>query len=451
MNISESDAWIVDLDGLAHRLGEGRAEPVADPAALQGDKWVVSDLGGAMARFMTVEAPKAYAEVVARRRLQESGEAQEHTRLLTHWKRARGKTSTELYCTVAEGERLRVHEDRAHDDPHHHLLFSVHVLPYLLLNQQPKDRTVAVLFEHDRHVDILIGRAGQVLAASRVSSYGSGRAAKENLAESIASELRALVIGAKVTLNRILHFGWLLGEGADETERAGEQQRLREATWVGELGRTLQLPFETLPATVLKRSDDGFIVSAVPSLLRELTVSQASLPVVDRLQYQAQRLLPTVLAIAFGLTVLLFLTGVWFNTRAGLLDAEANRIERELTVATAKPEPVDPALGKMVTFVDGLARLREAPSWRELLKELHDAAEGRRIVFDQVTIEQDDAARIQLTLKGRVQELFDVASADFEAMAGRLRERGYGILSRELSTDVTELRFNLKLERGARP
>ncbi|MBF0262347.1 MAG: hypothetical protein HQL97_11005 [Magnetococcales bacterium] len=451
MNISESDEWIVDLDGLAHRLGDGRAEPVSDPAALQGDKWVVSDFGGAMARFMTVEAPLAYAEVVARRRLQESGEAQEHARLLTHWKRARGKTSTELYFTVAEGERLRLHEDRAHDDPHHHLLFSVHLLPYLLLNQQPKDRTVAVLFEHDRHVDILLGRSGQVLAASRISSYGSARVAKENLAESVASELRALVIGAQATLNRILHFGWLLGEGADETARAVEQQRLREAAWVGELGRILQAPSETLPATVLKCSDEGFVVSAIPALMRVMNVSQASSPVVDRLQYQAQRLLPNLLPVAFGLTVVLFLIGVWLNTRAGLLDAEANRLEREMTVATAKPETVDPALGKMVTFVDGLARLRASPSWHELLKELHEASDGRRIVFDQVTIEQDDAAKIQMSLKGRVQELFAVASADYEAMAARLRERGFQILSSELSTDVTELRFNLKLERGARP
>ncbi|MBF0418151.1 MAG: hypothetical protein HQL86_07885, partial [Magnetococcales bacterium] len=410
MNISESDAWIVDLDGLTHRLTYGRAEPLPDLSLIQGDTWIVSDFGGAMARFMTVEAPLAYAELVATRRLQESGEAQEHARLLTHWKRARGKTSTELYFTLVEGERLRLHEDRAHDDPNHQLLFSVHLLPYQLLRQQPKDRTVAVLFEHDRHVDILLGRAGQVLAASRISSYGSGRAAKENQAESVAQELRALLIGAQTRLNRIVHFGWLLGEGTDENERAAEQQHLQSALWCEEVGRILQVPCDILPAQILKRSDEGFVVSAIPSLMSSLKLSDTSSSPVDRLQYQAQRLLPNLLPFAFGLTVLLVLIGVWLNTKAALLDSEARRIDRELTVATTKPEPPDPALGKMVTFVDTLARLRETPSWQEMLKELHDALGGRKILFDQVMIEQEDPAKVQMTLKGRIAALFPVAS-----------------------------------------
>ncbi|MBF0417746.1 MAG: hypothetical protein HQL86_05795, partial [Magnetococcales bacterium] len=63
----------------------------------------------------------------------------------------------------------------------------------------------------------------------------------------------------------------------------------------------------------------------------------------------------------------------------------------------------------------------------------------------------DDPAKIQMQLKGRVQELFPVASGDFEAMAGRLREKGFRILASELATDVTELRFTLKLERESRP
>ncbi|MEO5346317.1 MAG: hypothetical protein H7834_08065 [Magnetococcus sp. YQC-9] len=448
MNISESDQWIVDIDGMAFRMGSGTAQPIADPSEIQGNKWILTDFNGTMARFMTVEAPLRYAEVVAQRRLLETGDAQEHARLLTHWKRARGKTSSELYFTVAEAERIRVYEDRAHDDPDHHLLFSVHALLYVCLRQQAKDPIIAVLFEHDRHVDILIGRSGQVLAASRVSSYGNSREAKENHAETVSQEILALLIGAQIKLDRIVYFSWLHGSDSDPAAQQAEQQRLQAAAWVEQLGRILHnTPFDLVPAQILQRPDQGFIVTALPTLLNGLKVADSSSPTNDRLQYQAQGMLPRLLPVALLVTIVLFFIGIWFNTKAGLLNSEAKRLDQELATSSTKPAPPDATLTRMVSFVDGLARLQVAPTIQQLLKELHDSLDGRRITFEHLTIEQDDQARIQMALKGIIQEPFPKASQDYEALIDRLREHHFRVQKSELTTDVSELRFILKLER----
>ncbi|MBF0340795.1 MAG: hypothetical protein HQL95_07510 [Magnetococcales bacterium] len=441
MKKSLLDEWIVDMDGAACRMRKGSAEPLEELSAVKGDKWLLSDFGGAMSRFLVVDAPAQFAEIVAQRRLQETGDAQEHARILTHWKRARGKRSTELFFTVVEGERFRAYEDQAHDDPDHHLLFSIHALMFACLRAHSKNRTVAVLFEHDRHVDLLLGRSGQVLAASRVSSYANTKDAKENQAETVAQELRGLLRDHPGRLEQILHFGWL--QGSDDPSSAPDPMATE---WAHALADNLQAPLLVLPAQTFATREQRFVVSSIPAVLEHLTVGDSSSPVQDRLQYQAKRLLSRTALAAVALVVLMLLSAGWWGMQAGRLNDQAKHLADPALMAALQVTPLDPAFQKSITFADNLSRLQRAPTLQTLFNDLSAAIQGR-IRVDQVLVEYDDRSKIQMTLKGRFQDPFPKASQDHEAFVANLKAHHFRVIKSDLSTDVNELQFTLKLER----
>ncbi|NGZ06425.1 MAG: hypothetical protein G8237_08715 [Magnetococcales bacterium] len=463
MKKSAQDQWIVDVDGVACHMQERAAVRVEEFAAVAGSKWIITDFAGAAARFLTVDAPARYAEVVAQRRLLESGDAREHARICTHWKRARGKTSTELFFTVVEGERLAAYEDRAHDDPDHHLLFSVHALLYACLRAFSKDKTIVVLFEHDRHVDLLLGRSGQVLAASRVSSYGVTREAKENQTDTVAQEIRALLAESQARLDEIIHFGWLIGSEEEEggkgrgvafsgqTRNADpmgvEQARLLAVEWGHNLGKNLNVPFRPLPGRTYTLEGRGFVVTSLPEALSHLTVADAVSSSVDRLRYQARQWLPMVLPVAVGIVALLFLMGLGLQLRAGLLSSEAERLETLKQRSPLKVAPLDSSYPKIVQFADQLLHLKNAPTLQALLHDLSRSVPGDRIGLDQVVVEYDERSKIQITLKGRIQAEFSQASQDHETLVANLIANRLRVVKSDLATDVTELLFTLKLER----
>ncbi|MBF0270791.1 MAG: hypothetical protein HQL98_01780 [Magnetococcales bacterium] len=483
MRKSLLDEWIVELDGATHRMHRRSAELLDDISTVKGNKWIFSDFGGAVPRFMTVEAPVKYAEIVTQRRLLESGDSEEHARVCTHWKRARGKTSTELFFTVVEGELYSAYEDRAHDDPDHHLLFSVNALLYACLRAFSKNKTVVVLFEHDRHVDLLVGRSGQALASSRVSSYGNTPEAKENQAETVGQEIRALFADLQGKPDLIVHFNWLAGveqedasltshsamsgktgfSGFGQTREASstatgwvgggeasslgkEQSRLMSAEWGHKLAKNFNVPFKPLKPRLFEMKDNAFVVSSIPEVLTYLSVADSSSPTLDRVRYQAQRLLPWATFITLLIVAGLYLGALALQRQATVLTEEANQLTDVKTMASLKVDLLDPGYQQMVAFSDNLNRLKAAPSLQGVLNDVSGSLKGK-IEFDQVQVEYDDHSKILMTLKGRIKEGFPQASQDHEAFIAGLTSRNYRVLKSDFSTDVAELQFTLKLER----
>lgn len=483
MKKSLLDELIVDVDGMPHLVRRRTAEMLETIATVKGNKWVVSDFGGVSPKYMTVEAPARYAEIVAQRRLLEMGEAGEHARICTHWKRARGKTSTELFFTVVEGDLYSAYEDRAFDDVNHHLLFSTHALLYACLREHSKNKTVLVMFEHDRHVDLLLGRSGQVLATSRVSSYAYTQEAKENQMDTVGQELKSMMMDMQGKLEMIVYFGWLMGEetesssatgssttgssgfssfGGGETKEAStstgwaatgestsmgkEQARLMSAEWAHKLAKSLEVPLKLLKPKMHDVRGNEFVVSSIPDAMSALTVADSSSPVMDRIQYQAQRSMPWVTLISLLMVSGLYLGGLWMQRQANLLADETLKYADVSMGATMKVDPVDPEFLKVVAFTDNISRLKTAPSLQGLLTDITSALSGK-MTFDQVIIEYDEHSKVTTTLNGRIKSGFAQASQEHETFITGLTSRNFRVVKSDFSTDVSELQFTLKLER----
>ncbi|MGD9210418.1 MAG: hypothetical protein PVI90_06555, partial [Desulfobacteraceae bacterium] len=90
----------VELDGQLFAYGNGRLSPLQEINDLSGNHYLITDLKQGISKAMTIEAPVRYVELMARRKLQESGEFEEPVTILTHWKKARGKNTTDIFFTA---------------------------------------------------------------------------------------------------------------------------------------------------------------------------------------------------------------------------------------------------------------------------------------------------------------------------------------------------------------
>ena len=64
MTQKASSVYIVELDGSKYRWTTGGMRPTKATDHQSGDRWLVTDMQRSVARFMTVEAPLKYADVV---------------------------------------------------------------------------------------------------------------------------------------------------------------------------------------------------------------------------------------------------------------------------------------------------------------------------------------------------------------------------------------------------
>ena len=186
-----SPSVILELDDRRYRLAGRRLEPISDAETVEGDKWIVSDFEGATPQVMTVDSPIRYVDAVIEKRLRESGALIGGSRVLTFRKRRRGSRATEAYFVSVPGALYARYAAAAEDDDEHRLLFAVPALLSRELDSLRSKRPVAIVFAHDRHVDVLVGDVRRTYGAFR-ASWHRASADRQRLIENLRDGLRRI-------------------------------------------------------------------------------------------------------------------------------------------------------------------------------------------------------------------------------------------------------------------
>jgi len=437
MKIASKDKLVVELDGDAFLVDGKQCRRVARPENVEGDKWVVTDFHGQPPRLMTVDSPPNYADLVLQRRLQESGEVDGQAQVFSHWKVRRGRNATDVLFTALSGSVYSTYADAATVDQYHHLLFSIGAVLYGCLKHFGASRTTAVLFEHDRHVDYVIGRGGKVVAASRVSTYSTAPEAKAGLEETLLAEIRNMEQSEGTPVEQVVYINWVL----DKPDEA-------KTPWLDPLVKTLGASLKMLKESSCALSVNERLTTSLPAAVRLLSVAQAVSPSPERNQYVAQRWAPAAAVVAAALVLGAFGVGTYYQAKASTLSRDAHQFQQAAGLADLSAKGVKtPDYSKTLKLATTLDHLRSAPSFEAMLSDL-SAARGTNMRLSHVHIGygKDDAATIEVS--GIVFNTFPQAKEDHLAFLARLRNKGYEVVKSTYSTDVQQLNFSVTLKRS---
>lgn len=473
MRKGRSDQIILQLDDELIALSGKRAFRPRSPAEPRGDKWFITDFGGVEGRVMQVDAPPKYASFVILRRLVENGELEQSDRVVIHWRQKRDRTSTEAFFTPLRADTLQDALREADDDPAQHLVFGLNSVLLAGVQEAAKKGVVALLFEHGRHVDLLIARNGQPLRASRMSAYSDE--AKAALAQSVETELRSVQAELRVELDSVVYAGWAFvreeglgssafgGDTTSDTSQSGgasiavgswasgagasalETQMGSE--WVRQMARDLEVQCTILPISRYEMGDGEALLTSLPALIERMPASQTLSPQPHYWAYAAQRSAPWVASVAWVGVAGLFSTTLWLQTEASAMDTEidqlATQVERDVREIPELPDDHD----TIVEFAAELERLRESPAIKDVLADLSGSA-GEGIRVRAVRMTYDDQLRASIRVEGRIRADFEEATNAHREFIDTMEGMGYRIEASDLRTDVDRLDFDVTFRTG---
>jgi hypothetical protein len=418
--IREARQYVVELDEATYLCSDDELEQIVDLKDVRGDTWFVTDFGKAIARTMTVEAPVKYAEIMVRKKLQEMGEFDEPISVINHWKRKKGKNATDIFFTAIPTrlyyrylEEIKAHEDSI-------LLFPLFSVLQGVLRRMRHPEPAAVIFQHSRFADLLIGTHKTVLYANRCVAFDTSEEQLSALWDTVRRDIAMLESEERIKVERVLLLKWI--DSAAEPEWPKENQR------------------EMLSMEDEKVSCNGrdHPVSFLKALGMNLGCRALS-PPAEKVSYYSARSLP-YLNIIFFLAILLCVVGyLAYDQKADSLEQQLLAAEGQIAGLQLEAPAQEMPYKETLSFAKDLARWRQVPSYKRVVSDISEAlAEGATVEVLKVDYARDV---VNIEVFGKMKDSFNLAYKGYQSFIDALTQKGYRVAESRLDTKIRESQF----------
>jgi hypothetical protein len=391
------------LDGeIIHRDGENLVQ-IDDLHDVQGDKWLVTDFQEGMSRVMTVEGPVKYAELLVRRKLQETGEFEEPVDIFTHWKKKRGKTTTDVFFTAVPSRLTNYYmvETGQHEDIT--LVFALYGVLWDMVCRTGSKAPVAVVLRHQRFAEVVVGSKDRVFFANRCVAFDTEKEQIDTLWETVKSDIEAVENEQRTTVGKIVHINMQLEQ----------------------ISHSVSLPL------VLEAQSAAKSISAFK----------------EKLCHYTKRWAPAVnLGMAFIVVVLLFgLIG--YRVDARQLRQRVEAVQKQIgQVRMSMPrETLRKDFDDLLKFIEQLDRNRNAPSYQQIVDDLTQTA-LKQLGLQHLKVDFG-SDRLRLALSGEIDAPFEDAHGGYQKFLSQMTARGYRVEESRFETQINKSQVLLKLSR----
>ena len=421
----EYKKYVIELDGSTYGfIGDG-LEKIIDLKDIGGDKWLVTDFQEAVSRTMTVEAEYKYVELVVRRKLQESGEFDEPVSIITHWKKKKGKNTTDIFFTAIPTRTYYKYIDQIREDQDSVMLFPLYsVLFGILKNIRTKD-PVAVVFQHDRFADLIIGTKTRVYYVNRCVAFDAEEEQIASLWDTVRTDIKAIESENRIKVTKVFSLTWIDSGALPEWPEDMETEFYSfEDTAVPFDGAIHNISF--LNAT---RMQSG--LGSISSLM-------------EKTFYYTKKSI-SYLNVILLLAVILLAGGYFrYHQKADqlheefmALDKKIDRIQLESPLAISKKR-----YENTLSFIRDLNFYRSAPSYKKIINDISDATSSDMKVSVLKMDYTDDEVCIEIF--GQIKAPFDIAYKGYQSFMGILRQNGYTVKESRFDTEIRDSQFLVK-------
>ena len=421
--------YIIELDEKTYWCAENRLETIGSLKEVteEGQKWLVSDFENAVSRTMTIETPPKYAEVIARKKMEESGEFDEPISIVTHWKKKTDKDSTRIFFTALPTRLYQRHFESTEYHSDSVLVFPLYTILYGLLKRVARSRPVAVVFQHGRFADILIGTKQTVYYANRCAAFDDTKEQISALWETVQSDITSVELENKIEIEDILLVDWVDSKQEPELPDALKDRfSFIEKKPMVFNGKTYRASF----FTAIQMQSSFNSASSAPE--KFLFFSQLSLPWLN-----------AILVLA----VLLCSGGYWwFSHQTAAMAMETDALQRRAQALRAQTASPQAPYKEVLSFVRNLERYRQTPSLKAVLNDLSGALSNMM----SVEILKIDYGEDKVTIEvfGRTQATFDQAHKGYLRFLGLLQQNGYAVVESTFDTKIENSTFLTRLTRN---
>jgi hypothetical protein len=429
--LNQSLPYAVELDGTLSFHEKGRLHDLDSLKNLKGDCRVVTDFQDAIARTMTVEADPRYVELMISRKLQESGEFDEPVTVITHWKKKRGKNTSDIYFTALPAKRYLQYLDLVGEHADHLVLLPLQSILLSVLTKYGKNKPVAAVFQHGRFADVLVGTRRKVWYVERIVAFDESQEQIDALWSTVRTDIDTAGNDNHQPVGKVYVVSWIdsgpLPEWSEENDP--DLLPLDEQTMV---------------------QDEREVRASLPTILHQTPAGQSVASSKDRLLYGARRMIPALNVLLLLCALVMGAAGIWYQFQsAGLQDEIRAHIEQAKLVSASVPKYIQPvSYEKTLDFVQRLWTCRNLPTYRQILADLGQGVDGILRVKNIKADYSDD--KVQIKAYGIAQAPFEVSYKAYQKLRRRLSQRGYRMIDDRFDTRINSSQFVLQFVKEVR-
>jgi hypothetical protein len=419
--------WAAELDGAFYRCAGSTLEEIADLSDLQGDQRLVSDFQGAISRTTSVEAPYKYAEVMVRKQLQETGEFDEPVTLISHWKKRRGANATDIFYTALP-TRLYY---RSLDEVGNHeaciLLFPLYGILYGALEKLKPAHPAAVVFQHGRFADILLGDRKRIFYANRRIAFDETPEQLSSLWQMVLSEIESAEKEHHISVEKIVLVTWINSQ-VEATWPPGIEEKVH---YLGE--ESIYLEGREKKISFLK---------ALADTPASFSVSRSR----EKICYSCSKLLPLLNIALIVIAICCFAGRLWYGNKNRTLEKVMKAKERALADLSQEQQLTSVPYEGVLGFVRDLSQYRDIPNFKTIVNDVSESLfEGSSL---HVLKADYNKGNLKLEVLGEVTVPFDKAFRGYQRFCRTMSQKGYTLISRNFNTSINQSQFVVTLERN---
>jgi hypothetical protein len=428
MIAKQSIAHIVELDGEMIHLDGDNLVPIEDLRDVSGDKWLVTDFQEGMSRVMIVEGPEKYAELLVRRKLQESGEFEEPVTIFTHWKKKRAKTTTDILFTAVPSRLTNYYLVETGQQEDITLVFAMYGVLWNMVSRNASKAPVAVVLRHQRLAEVVVGSKDQVYFANRCVAFDTEKEQIDALWEMVRSDIEAVENEQRTTVGKIIHINWL---DAEESPNWPEQWHRRLV--VADRG-SMQL-------------DQMYKSVSWPLVIKDQTAIQSVSSFKEKLFHYTKSWAPVINMGMLLLVVALLFGFITYRAEARGLQQRVESVQKQIgKVQMRMPQEVlGDDFDRLLKFVEQLDRNRSAPSYQQIVDDLTQTA-LKQLALNHLKVDYG-SGQVRLELSGEIDAPFEHAHGGYQNFLNQMTARGYRVEDSRFETRINKSQVVLKLSR----
>ncbi len=418
--------YIIELDGNYYSCTDSRVEQVSDPGDIKGDAWFVTDLGGSVSRSTTVEAPYKYADIMVRKKLQESGEFDEPLSILTHWKKKKNANTTDIFYTASSARLFHLLLDQTKDFEDNVLVFPIYSILHKIIKHMQHPRPVAVIFQHHKYADVIIGSRNNIFYAERCVAFDESEDQISALWNMLGSEIQNAETENRIKVDKILLLTWIgtkdLPELPEETQSLLSSMEEEALTFEG----------KTYSVSFLKA-------------VRMMTGYESVSGPMEKTSFYSRKTLPFINAFLLLATILLVAGFMWYGHRADLIEENIQDKIAKTSNFRIKAGISEVPYKETYAFIKKLDCYQKTPSLKQVLEDISKALPSQ-MVADVLKADYEESM-LRLKLFVKTETPFNSAYKGYQSFLSIMKQKGYGVRENNFDTSIQDSQFLVELDR----
>ena len=424
----EKKQYAIELDGLTYSFSGDQLKQVVDLKDIKGDTWLITDMQEAISRTMTVDAAKRYVDVIVRKKLQELGEFDDSVSVLSHWKKKKGANTTEIFFSALPSRLLSRYFELSREHEDNIIIFPLYSVLFDVLKRIKSQEPVAVVFQHDRFADLIVGTGKKVYYANRCVAFDTTKEQISNLWETVKADIDTVERDNRIKVTKTFLLNWIDSGSLPE--------------WSLDTQREIY-SFENETITFNSEVKNISFLTALKTLSGRESIS----PPVEKALYYTRRFVGYINLVIFIAALLIAGGYFYYNHRADVKADEAKRVERKIDMIhfDIPPGVKEEKLTNTLKFVKQLDSYKSSPSYKKVINDISGSV-SRNMKFNVVKLDYS-GSELRLEVFGRIEAPFNMAHKGYRDFLASLKQRGYSVSESRFDTQIRNSEFMIKLKK----